>query len=508
MVTPRHQPGPSRGTTLEQIRTILDASPVPTAILRWDRILYINPAGSRLLGDEEAENILYRSILGFSDSGQSEEARRKRIHSLMDRGETVSILQKRWISREGKWIQRDGGTIVVEVQAWEIPLAGGNGTQLTFQDVTASVAAEQQRSEAEEQLRLAIDAAQIGTWDYEPATGKLRCSRRCNEIFGLSWNGELDYAAFLNLLHPEDRARTDRAVQQSFDPEGNGEFGCDYRLLCPEGEVRWIAAKGRAFSTIINGRRQATRLIGTALDITNLRQTDASLRQNEKLAATGRLAATIAHEINNPLEAITNLLYLLEDGSLPEEQRKYLRLAQQELARVVDIATQTLRFYRDPSPPKVCNLTEVIESVLTFFGARITSSHIQIERRFDERASVLGAREELRQVIVNLVRNAMEAMPHGGKLQVRTKGTSNRRTGRKGVRLTIADTGHGMDHATKRRMFEPFFTTKAGVGIGLGLWLSAGIIQQHGGAIRMKSRRRPGHSGTVFSIFLPLDRRR
>jgi PAS domain S-box-containing protein len=508
MALPRHHPEPSRGITIEQFRTMLDISPVPSAILKWDRLLYINPAGTCLLGDDEAEEVFYRSILGFSESRQSEEARRKRIHELIDQSELVSIGRKRWVSRDGKWVQRESGELIVEISAWAVPLAGGNGTQVTFQDVTARVHAERVRVEAEEQLRLAIESAEIGIWDYDPCTGKLRCSNRCNEIFGLSWNGEIDYPYFLTLLHPEDRVRTDRAVQQSLDPDGAGEFGCDYRLLCPEGEVRWIAAKGRAFSTTIHGRRKVTRLIGTVLDITDLRQTDASLRQMEKLAATGRLAASIAHEINNPLEAITNLLYLVEDGTLQEEQRKFIKLAQQELARVVDIATQTLRFYRDPSPPRLCNLTEIIEGVLTFFGGRITSSHIKIERRLDNDASVLGAREELRQVFVNLIRNAMEAMPHGGKLEVRTRNTTNLLTRRKGVRVTVADTGHGMDHATKRRMFEPFFTTRSGVGIGLGLWLSAGIIHQHGGTIRLKSRRRTGQSGTVFSVFLPLDRRR
>lgn len=508
MALPRHQPGPSRGTTLEQFQGMLDVSPVPSAILKWDRVLYINPAGISLLGDDEAEDVFYRSILGFSETEQSEEARRRRIHALIREGELVSIGRKRWISSNDRWVQRSGGDLIVEIRAWEVPLAGGNGTQVSFRDVTARVQADQARVEAEEQLRLAIESAEIGIWDYNPGTGKIRCSNRCNEIFGLNWNREIDYAYFLTLLHPEDRVRTDRAVKQSLDPDGTGEYGCDYRLLCPEGEVRWIAAKGRAFSTTIHGRRKVTRLIGTVLDITDLRQTDASLRQMEKLAATGRLAASIAHEINNPLEAITNLLYLVEDGTLQEEQRKFIKLAQQELARVVDIATQTLRFYRDPSPPRLCNLTEIIEGVLTFFGGRITSSHIQIERHFDKDSAVLGAREELRQVFVNLIRNAMEAMPHGGKLEVRIKNATNFQTRRKGVRVTVADTGHGMDHATKRRMFEPFFTTRSGVGIGLGLWLSAGIIHQHGGTIRLKSRRRSGQSGTVFSVFLPLDRRR
>src|SRR6185437_13738698 len=137
----------------------------------------------------------------------------------------------------------------------------------------------------------------------------------------------------------------------------------------------------------------------------SLRQTDASVTQSEKLNVTGRLAASIAHEINNPLEAITNLLYLLNDSPLQDEQRKYIRLAQQELARVTDITIQALRFYRDPSAPMLCNIAEIIDSALTLFGGRIVASHIQIERRYSRDASVLGAREELRQVIINLIHN-------------------------------------------------------------------------------------------------------
>ncbi len=502
------QPASSRETSLEQMRTVLEFSPVPTFILQWEKVVYINPAGVALLRREEAEQTIYRSILQFNHPKDREETRRKRLDVLREQGDQVAIARRNWIRSDGRWTRQPGGTILVDVKAWAIPLAGGDGTQVTLTDITAPHLQQQAREQREQHLRLAVDSSEVGVWDLDPAAGKLRCSSRCLEIFQLPWNGGMDYPLFLKLLHPEDRARTDRAVLESLDPEGSGEYGNDYRILCSDGTVRWIAAKGHAFFSNIGGKRKATRLIGTALDITELRQSDASLRQNEKLAVTGRLAASIAHEINNPLEAITNLLYLLDESALENEQRKYIQLAQQELARVVDISTQALRFYRDPGAPTLCNVSEIIDSALALFNGRIAALQIQIEREDSKKATVLGGREELRQVLVNLIHNAIDAMPHGGRLLIRTRSATNWHNGRKGVCMVVADTGHGMRRSTLRRIFEPFFTTRSAVGTGLGLWLCAGIVQKHAGVIKVKSSQHPTHQGTVFSIFLPLDRRR
>ena len=502
------QNGASRGVTLEQVSAVLEFSPVPTAILQWNKLRYMNPAGLALLGPEEAGEVFARSILRWTAAESNHEICRKRIAAWSRQAERIPLTRKRWFRDKGNWKRRVGRTLIAEVKAWSIPLPGGDATQITFTDVTPEDWIEQTDRREEEQTKLAIEAGAIGTWNYDPATGKIQCSRRTKDILGLHWNSTVEYASFLALLHPEDRARTDRAVQQSLNPASSGEFGSDYRILCPDGKVRWIAAKGHAFFSDIAGRHRATRLTGICLDMTDLRQTDASLLQTEKLAVTGRLAASLAHEINNPLEAITNLLYLLQDGSLQEEQRKYVRMAEQEVARVIDVAVQTLRFYHDPGAPIQCKVAEIIDSAITPFNGRIAASDIEIERRYGEDITVLGAREELRQVLVNMVLNATNAMPHGGRLLVRAKQARNWKSERKGVRLTIADTGHGMNYATMKRIFEPFFTTRAAVGTGLGLWLCHGIVQKHGGEIRVKSRQSAGRSGTVFCIFLPFDRRR
>lgn len=497
-----------RDLTLEQVCAGLQYSPVPTGILQWDRVVYMNPAGMDLLGRDQAEEIFEYSILGWVDPLEREETRRKRINILKDHGAQIPVSLKGWMQKNGRWTKRERGTFVFEVRAWSIPLAGGDATQVTFSDITLRNQEEQSKIEAEEQLRLAVESAEIGIWDLDPKTETVRWSRRCNEIFRLAWDTDLNYSQFLKLLHPEDRVRMDRAIKESFDPAGNGDFGSDYRVLCPDGKVRWIAAKGHTFFSNVGGRRIAKRLIGTALDITELRQSDASLRESEKLAVTGRLAASIAHEINNPLASVTNLLFLLKESNLQDEQRHFIEMAQQELARVTDLTAQALRFYRDPGAPTACDLAEIADSALTLLGGKITAAQIRVERGYCHRAPVLAGREELRQVMVNLIRNSINAMVHGGVLSVRTRETTSPRTGRKGVRLTVADTGHGMNRATLRRIFEPFFTTRSAISTGLGLWLCAGIIQKYAGTIRVRSSQRPERRGTVFQIFLPLDRRR
>jgi len=502
------QISPTRGITLEQLCAVLEFSPVPTAVLQWNNVLHINPAGRALLGPDDAEQQFTRSILGWTDSSPSEEIRRKRVSAWTTQAEMIPVPRKNWLRAEGNWKRRDERALVVEVKAWAIPLIGGDGTQITFADATSDGLTDQANQTEQDETHLAIEAGAVGTWDLDPTSGSIRLSRRAKEIFGLGWSSTIDYTSFLALLHPEDRARTDRALQQSLNPGSSGEFGSDYRILCADGKVRWIAAKGHAFFSGPDRQRKATRLVGIVLDMTDLRQTDASLLQTEKLAATGQLAASLAHEINNPLEAITNLLFLLQDGPLQDEQRKYLKMAEEELARVIDIAVQTLRFYHDPGAPVQCKVAEIMDSAIAPFVGRMAASKINVERGYRENVSVLGAREELRQVLVNMVLNAMNAMPHGGRLLMRTKEATNWKTGRKGARLVIADAGLGMNQATVKRIFEPFFTTRAAVGTGLGLWLCSGIIQKHGGEIRVKSRQTQGRSGTVFSIFLPFDRRR
>ncbi len=240
-------------------------------------------------------------------------------------------------------------------------------------------------------------------------------------------------------------------------------------------------------------------------DLTLQKKSEEMLRQTEKLAVAGRLAASIAHEINNPLEAITNCLYLISTSELPEDCRSYVQMAQSELNRVTQITVQTLRFYRRSSRPAPMDVHELIEGVLTLFHSRIVSANITVDRAFKANLLVFAHDGEIRQVVVNLISNAIDALVQGGKILIRTSIVTEPRSDRRGLRVTVADDGIGMSAETRARIFEPFFSTKGITGAGLGLWVSKEIIGKHGGDLRVRSRpSKDGcRGGAVFTLFIP-----
>lgn len=237
-------------------------------------------------------------------------------------------------------------------------------------------------------------------------------------------------------------------------------------------------------------------------DLTEQKRSEEVFQRTEKLAAAGRLAASIAHEINNPLEAVTNCMYLMSQAQMDDTAREYLQMAQRELNRVVHITTQTLRFYRQSTRPVQTDVRELIETVLTLYEGRLRTNSITVVRGFREVPNITVFEGEVRQVLANLIGNAIDAMAaqNSGKLFVRTAPGREWFTGRNGIAITIADTGSGMDEKTARRIFEPFFSTKNETGTGLGLWVSLEILEKHQAAVRVRTRQ---HHGTVFRIFLP-----
>jgi PAS domain S-box-containing protein len=242
------------------------------------------------------------------------------------------------------------------------------------------------------------------------------------------------------------------------------------------------------------------------LEITHLKKAEAALVQSEKLAAVGRLASSISHEINNPLEAITNLLYLISQSEkLPEDLRIYIHMAQSELSRVSQIATQTLRFHRQAAKPTWVSPAELLDAVLNLYHGRLTNSGVRVEASYSTDMKVLCFENDIRQVLNNLIANAIDAMRQGGRLVVRAHEATQHSSGKRGVRLTVADTGHGMPEAVRRRLFQPFYTTKGLNGTGLGLWISEGIVKRHRGRMEVRSSQDPVHHGTVFTLFLPAE---
>ena len=261
-----------------------------------------------------------------------------------------------------------------------------------------------------------------------------------------------------------------------------------------------------SLSPIRNREGELTHVVGIQTDVTARVEFEAALRESEKLAAVGRLASSIAHEINNPLEAVTNLLYLARTADDTGETMRYLAIADKELQRVAQITSQSLRFYKQSSKPQAISMAEMIHAVMDLYESRADNSRVTIERKDHSVESVVCLESEIRQVLNNLVRNAIDAMHgKGGRLLIRSRDATDWRTGIRGVRMTIADTGSGISASTRHNLFKPFFTTKGLAGTGLGLWVSAEIVTRHQGRLTIRSSQRPESSGTVFQFFLPLQ---
>ncbi len=229
-----------------------------------------------------------------------------------------------------------------------------------------------------------------------------------------------------------------------------------------------------------------------------------TLRTSHKLIELGRLSASIAHEINNPLSSISNLLYLLrQEPGVPSGALAYLDLIEREMDRVIAISKQTLSFSREANEPDHVQLAGLIDEVLFLYRHRIQEKHLKVRRSYAPAQAIWGFPGELRQVFSNLIINAIDASAPGGTLQVRVRMATSAQ-GDPGVRVTVADTGAGIPPEVLRRLGEPFFTTKGQQGTGLGLWVTGSIVERHGGELRLRSRWGGRRHGTVFSLFLPL----
>jgi PAS domain S-box-containing protein len=257
--------------------------------------------------------------------------------------------------------------------------------------------------------------------------------------------------------------------------------------------------------TVSPVKNEQGRVIGASKilrDISTRKRMEQSLLQAEKIAATGRMAATIAHEINNPLEAVMNLLFLLRPKVTDEEGRNYLATAESELGRVSHIAKQTLGYYREHAAASLASLTQIAEHAITIYEPRCTAGGIAIEKSLLSSRKVAIRRGEMMQVISNLIANAIYAMPDGGILSISVRDTT---TPAEGVVLHIADNGAGIAPEVLPKVFDAFFTTRTTVGTGIGLFIAKNFVEGHGGAISIESHTQPEKQGTNVRIFLPLD---
>jgi len=355
---------------------------------------------------------------------------------------------------------------------------------------------------SEERLRLAAEATGFGTFDVDLSSGEVFWSPQLKSMIGMP----ADYVPrFLTPceelppVHPDDHERVTSKLEAMRDPHGTGQIETEYRIQRPDGAERWVLVKGRTFFEGAGEARRPVRLAGTVIDVTQHKQAEEALIRSEKLAFAGRMAATVAHEINNPLAAITNVVFLVHaDPSISANARAKLELAQRELERVASLTRQTLGFYRETASPAVLRLSEVVENAIEACAMQLTSKNIVLVRRYASHDYVFAVPGEIRQIVTNLLTNAMDAVSMGGRIIVKTaRATSSRALG---VRLVVADNGMGMSPAARVQAFEPFFTTKKSVGTGLGLWVTRELTAKARGEIQMRSR---VGVGTVFTLRFP-----
>jgi signal transduction histidine kinase len=237
-------------------------------------------------------------------------------------------------------------------------------------------------------------------------------------------------------------------------------------------------------------------------DVTDRKLAEYALRTAEKIAATGKMAHAIAHEINNPLEALTNLLYLARTSNHLESIQHFVAHASSEVERIARITKQSLSFQRDTQHPLVLDVGELVEDVVGVYQKTATARRVKVVCHRRPTLAIRGFPGQLGQIFSNLVRNAAEAAPQGSEVVVRVRSIC--RGGREGTRVTIHDRGHGIPPEVRTQLFDPFFTTKELKGSGLGLWVSRNLVMKHNGTIRFRSSTREGASGTTFEVFLPV----
>ena len=393
-------------------------------------------------------------------------------------------------------LERDG---VLQDLFWNYaysPIYDGaevGGVLVICQDITATVLAEKERRALALQLHQVLEATTDSvlsidrTWciTYMNAPAR-KAAGPMGEAVGQNFWETFPAAVYPGSPFVEH-------YYPAMDQQTPGEFEAFY----PEPLEIWVRVQVRPTDDGI---------VLFFRDITEQKKANAALLQTEKLAAVGRLAASIAHEINNPLESVTNLLYLARRSEHFDEVQDYLDTAERELRRVSVISNQTLRFYKQSTSPREARCQDLFESVLSIYQGRLVNSRITVLKRKRAERPVLCFDDEIRQVLNNLVGNAIDAMhPAGGRLLLRSREGTDWRTARKGLLLTVADTGEGISPQTMKKMYEAFFTTKGIGGTGLGLWVSHEIVARHNGSLRVRSSQTSGSSSTVFQLFLPFD---
>src|SRR5215472_16105699 len=345
-----------------------------------------------------------------------------------------------------------------------------------------ALAREKELRRAQDQYRMIIETTNDGIWIIDADFRTTFVNRRVAEMLGYAPEEMLGRPPF-DFLFPSDVAQKRLDLERRRHGSGREVHYSRYRRK--DGSEMWAIL---STAPLISENGQRTGAFAMLSDVTLLRKTEEALRCNEKLITAGRLAATISHEVNNPLEAVVNLLYLLKSEPMTPQAHDYLEMTEKEIQRVSAITRRTLGFCHDNSARTEFSLADLLEDTLSFYEHRLVAHSIRVVRDFNDRGMVKASRSELQQVFAILVSNALDAMKDHGVLTVRVSGVTERASS--AVRVSVEDTGHGIAADCLNRIFEPFFTTKPSTGTGLGLWVAMEIIHKHGGAISVSTKAR------------------
>ncbi len=467
---------------LDQVHDAVIQTDLEGRILKWNR------GAELLLGYSEAEVLGRPLTMLYIDADASEPL--PRIFAQMKEERLVKEVRNRHKSGAERWIHLSLSLLRDEDG---VPY----GVAVYAQDITERRQAENALRNSEEQYRLLTEALPQMVWlARDGATPQVIefCNSQTHACTGLT-REQLLAGEWHTVIHPEEQ---EQYVVETLAGQRTGKpFELQYKVFNTQTQT-WRLHLARC-SPFHNAQGES-RWLATIVDIEDQMRAQDVLRRTEKLAAVGRLAASIAHEINNPLEAVTNLIYLLQSTPLMEQQSEYLKTAAEELERVSHITNHTLRFHRQSSNPTEVDPAEIIDSVLALYQARLRDAQIAVIRQYRKTPPLKCYSGELRQVFANLIGNAFDATRRGGEIAVRIQTAKGSTEKAESIMITVADTGHGMSHETVKRIFEPFFTTKGINGTGLGLWVSSEIVANHSGRFRIRSR---DGRGTAISIFFP-----
>ena len=447
-------------------------------------ILSWNNAAARIFG-YSAEEIIGQSILTLIPPELHEEE--ERILADLKAGKPIDHHETIRVRKSGEKFP---------VSATISPIRDSTGTILGASTVARDISDRKKNDQSRFQLAAIVDTADDAIVSKD-LNGVVRTwNQGAVRMFGYT-SEEMVGQSILRLIPEELRYEEDEILRKL----RAGDRVDHYETV----RMKKGGERIQVSVTISPIRDASGRVIGAskvARDISDRKQMERLLVQSEKLAATGRMAAAIAHEINNPLESLVNLIFLARKNSPPGGKAvAHLQTAEQELERVAHIARQTLGYYRDTGLPTEVHLHELITNVLTVYKAKIVATDITVETRFNDIQKIKVSRGELLQVFSNIITNAIDAMQGGGKLDISTRKISG--SIGEGIQTTIRDSGVGIPQEHLERIFEPFFTTKGNLGTGIGLWIARQITERRGGQISVASNTEKGSSGTNVTIFVP-----